>query len=73
MNEPITGQPLATFTPEVPGLVLPPLDGVVHTLMYDPLPSQCKMDYEGDGRYESLRHRTDWNELNQKGLVDYQW
>jgi hypothetical protein len=30
-----------TFNPETPGLGLPPLAGVKHTLLYDPLPSSC--------------------------------
>ncbi len=55
---PITWQPPETFDPHTPGLGLPPLQGVEHTLLYDPLPSQCELDRGGDGRYESLRHGT---------------
>jgi len=51
-------QPPETFNPQTPGLGLPPLDGVAHTLLYDPLPSRCNLDDGGDGRYESLRHGT---------------
>jgi len=57
-NAPITWQPPASFDPEGEGLGLPPLEGVEHTLLYAPLPSQCELDYGGGGRYESLRHGT---------------
>ena len=57
-HAPLTWQPPASFDPEKPGLGLPTLEGVEHTLLYDPLPSRCELDYGGDGRYESLRHGT---------------
>lgn len=58
MESPITWNPPASFNPEAPGLGLPPLEGVTHTLLYDPLPSRCEVDCGGSGRYESLRHGT---------------
>ncbi len=58
MTNIIDWQPPATFNPETPGLGLPPLEGVEHTLLYDPLPSRCNLDDGGNGRYESLRHGT---------------
>jgi hypothetical protein len=58
MTTPISWNPPGTFNPETPGLGLPPLEGVAHTLLYDPLPSRCELDYGGTGRYESLRHGT---------------
>lgn len=58
MTTPITWHPPKTFNPETPGLGLPPLAGVEHTLLYDPLPSRCELDYGGNGAYESLRHGT---------------
>ncbi len=58
MTNTITWKAPETFDPEAPGLRLPPLEGVEHTLLYDPLPSRCEPEYGGDGRYESLRHGT---------------
>ncbi len=58
MTDMIDWEPPETFNPETPGLGLPPLAGVEHTLLYDPLPSRCEPDYGGNGRYESLRHGT---------------
>jgi len=58
MTTSITWHPPETFNPEMPGLGLPPLAGVEHTLFYDPLPSRCNLDDGGDGTYESLRHGT---------------
>lgn len=58
MNPPIRWEPPASFDPEKAGLGLPPMDGIEHTLLYDPLPSQCELDYDGSGCYESLRHGT---------------
>ena len=50
--------PPDTFDPGKAGLSLPPLEGVQHQLLYDPLPSTCSIEDGGDGRYESLRHGT---------------
>ena len=47
-----------TFDRDKEGLGLPVLEGVEHTLLYDPIPSTANIDEGGDGRYESLRHGT---------------
>ncbi len=55
---PIQWRPPESFDPDAKGLGLPRLDGVEHTLLYDPKPSACNLDEGGSGRYESLRHGT---------------
>ena len=57
-HPPLNWIPPEDFDPEKTGLGLTPLDGVTHTLLYDPLPSACNLEEGGDGRYESLRHGT---------------
>jgi hypothetical protein len=59
MNEsPIRWNPPATFDEDAEGLGLPQLEGVEHTLLYDPRPSAGNLDEGGDGRFESLWHGT---------------
>ena len=55
---PIVWKAPSTFDADRPGLGFPPLEGIAHTLLYDPLPSRCSVEDGGDGTYESLRHGT---------------
>lgn len=55
---PIRWVPPPTFDKGKTGLGLPQLEGVEHTLLFDPIPSAANVDEGGDGRYESLRHGT---------------
>lgn len=47
-----------TFDTQKPGLGLPQLAGVEHTVIYDPLPCTGHADEGGSGHYESLLHGT---------------
>ncbi len=55
---PLRWEPPASFDPQAAGLGLPPLAGLKHAVIYDPIPSRCNLDEGGNGRYESLRHGT---------------
>lgn len=55
---PIRWIPPSSFSKEKAGLGFPPLPGIRHDLLYDPLPSKANVDEGGSGQYESLRHGT---------------
>ena len=55
---PFQWAPPETFDPNEPGLGLPLLPGLEHTIIHNPLPSNAAVDESGDGQYESLRHGT---------------
>ena len=55
---PLRWIPPETFDQAKEGLGLPVLEGVEHTILYDPIPSKANVDEGGNGRYESLRHGT---------------
>lgn len=55
---PIRWVPPPSFDAAKPGLGLPLLKGVTHSLLYDPLPCRGNVDEGGDGRFEGLRYGT---------------
>ncbi len=57
-----------TFAPQSPGLGLPVLPGVQHTVIYSPQACKASVDEGGKGRYESLRHGT-YNHHQQIAMV----
>ena len=60
---PLTKSPLKWIPPETvsifrptPGLGLPALPGVEHTITYDPKPCKASVNEGGNGKYESVLH-----------------
>lgn len=57
-DSPILWKPPQMFDEDAPGLGLPQLQGIDHSLLYDPAPCRGNVDEGGNGRYESLLHGT---------------